>query len=94
MKTGLPSFIVTLGSLFMLRGLALGLCRLITGRTQVSGVREVAAGDWLAPLFSGQFGQSLMVWLASIGMLAKRADGLPIGAGHSGVDPVVDRAHR
>ena len=76
-KTGLPSFIVTLGSLFMLRGLALGLCRLITGRTQVSGVREVAAGDWLAPLFSGQFGQSLMVWLASIDVLAKRPDGLP-----------------
>ena len=39
-KTGLPSFIVTLGSLFMLRGLTLGLCRLITGRTQVSGIHE------------------------------------------------------
>jgi simple sugar transport system permease protein len=76
-QTGLPSFIVTLGSLFMLRGLGLGLCRLITGRTQVSGIREAAAGDWLAPWFSGQFGQSFMVWLASIGILDKRADGLP-----------------
>jgi simple sugar transport system permease protein len=76
-KTGLPSFIVTLGSLFMLRGLGLGLCRLFTGRTQVSGIREAAAGDWLAPFFSGQFGQSLMSWLASIGVLGTRADGLP-----------------
>lgn len=76
-KTGLPSFIVTLGSLFMLRGLALGLCRLITGRTQVSGLREAASGDWLAPLFAGQFGQSLMSWLASVGILGRRADGLP-----------------
>jgi simple sugar transport system permease protein len=76
-KTGLPSFIVTLGSLFMLRGLALGLCRLITGRTQVSGVHEVAANDWLSPWFAGQFGQSLMVWLADAGILATRPDGLP-----------------
>jgi simple sugar transport system permease protein len=76
-KTGLPSFIVTLGSLFMLRGLGLGLCRLFTGRTQVSGIREAAVGDWLAPFFSGQFGQSLMRWLASIGVIGTRADGLP-----------------
>ena len=32
--TGLPSFIVTLGSLFMLRGLTLGVTRGITGRTR------------------------------------------------------------
>ena len=76
-KTGLPSFIVTLGSLFMLRGLGLGLCRLITGRTQVSGIHEVAAGDWLSPWFSGQFGQSLMIWLASMDIIGKRPDGLP-----------------
>src|SRR5919198_1032283 len=76
-KTRLPSFIVTLGSLFMLRGLTLGLCRLITGRTQVSGVHEVAVNDWLSPWFAGQFGQSLMIWLADAGILATRPDGLP-----------------
>ena len=42
-RTGLPSFIVTLGSLFMLRGLTLGVTRGITGRTQVSGLHRVAA---------------------------------------------------
>ena len=38
-KTGLPSFIVTLGMLFALRGLTIGFARLITGRTQVGGPR-------------------------------------------------------
>lgn len=38
LRTGLPSFIVTLGSLFILRGLTFGLTSLITGRTQVSNV--------------------------------------------------------
>ena len=93
MKTGLPSFIVTLGSLFMLRGLTLGVTRGITGRTQVSGIHEYSAGDWLAPLFSGQVLQTPMRWLADLGVIGKRADGLPIDHGHSGVDPVVDRAH-
>ena len=37
-KTGLPSFIVTLATLFALRGASIGFTRLITGRTQVSGV--------------------------------------------------------
>ena len=76
-KTKLPSFIVTLGSLFMLRGLGLGLCRLFTGRTQVSGIHEISDGTWLASLFSGHFGGGLMVWLAAHGWLETRADGLP-----------------
>ena len=51
-KTGLPSFIVTLASLFALRGATIGFTRLITGRTQVSGVS--AEGSFLAPLFTGE----------------------------------------
>ncbi len=38
-RTGLPSFIVTLASLFILRGITLGLTRLITGRTQIPGIK-------------------------------------------------------
>ena len=52
LRTGLPSFIVTLASLFMLRGLTIGFTRLITGRTIVSGVRREVEGDWLYPLFT------------------------------------------
>src|SRR5262245_16885630 len=76
-KTGLPSFIVTLASLFILRGITLGLTRLISGRTQIPGIKELTEGDWLAPLFSGQFGGSVLVWLADIGLMEKRPDGLP-----------------
>ncbi len=35
-KTGLPSFIITLGSLFILRGITIGETRSLTGRTQIS----------------------------------------------------------
>jgi simple sugar transport system permease protein len=76
-RTGLPSFIVTLGSLFMLRGLTLGLTRAISGRTQISGLHELADGDPLAGLFSGRVLSELTSWLADIGIVDKRADGLP-----------------
>lgn len=76
-RTGLPSFIVTLGSLFILRGLTLGLTRLLTGRTQVSGLHELAEDDWLAPFFSDLIGRDLIFWLADIGIIGLRADGQP-----------------
>jgi simple sugar transport system permease protein len=79
-RTRLPSFIVTLGSLFMLRGLTLGMTRLITGRTQVSGIHE-QAGDPIMPLFAGQVGRGLMTMLADLGIMAKRTDGLPMVQG-------------
>jgi simple sugar transport system permease protein len=41
-RTKLPSFIITLGSLFMIRGVTIGATRKITGLTQVSGVKHVA----------------------------------------------------
>ena len=80
-KTGLPSFIVTLAALFILRGLTIGLTRLITGRTQISGLKPLIEGDWLAPLFSGHIGEGLFVWLAGIGFIDKRLDGLPVVPG-------------
>ncbi|MBN6033538.1 ABC transporter permease [Amycolatopsis sp. 195334CR] len=39
MRTGLPSFIVTLGTFLALQGLNLGVTRLVTGTVQVSGMR-------------------------------------------------------
>lgn len=48
LRTGLPSFIVTLGSLYILRGLTIGLTSLITGRTQVGGLN-------LAPGYTSTF---------------------------------------
>lgn len=79
--TGLPSFIVTLGGLFILRGATIGFTRLLTGRTQVSGIKDAAEGDWLAPVFGGEVGQGLFIWLADIGVVGQRLDGLPLVSG-------------
>ena len=80
-RTGLPSFIVTLAGLFMLRGLTIGFTRLLTGRTQVSGLRDLAEGDWLAALFSGDAFPGFFAWMANVGIIAQRADGAPSVAG-------------
>ena len=76
-RSGLPSFIVTLAGLFILRGLTIGFTRWITGRTQVSGLKGIADQDWLAPIFAGEVGHTLMVWLANLGVIGSRADGAP-----------------
>lgn len=70
-KTGLPSFIVTLGMLFALRGLTIGFARLLTGRTQIGGLDEAAAGGVLTPLFSGTIGpfSVTVVWWVFLAIL-------------------------
>jgi simple sugar transport system permease protein len=80
-RTGLPSFIVTLAGLFILRGATIGFTRLITGRTQVSGLHEIAQGDWLVPLFSGHVGYGLFKWAAGVGIVLARPDGEPFVQG-------------
>lgn len=56
-RTKLPSFIITLGSLFIIRGLTIGVTRLMTGRTQVGGLDEVAGYGVLYNLF----GRDIMI---------------------------------
>jgi simple sugar transport system permease protein len=53
--TKLPSFIVTLGSLFIVRGATLGLTRLATGRTQVGGLPDVPGYEGVARIFASVF---------------------------------------
>jgi simple sugar transport system permease protein len=63
-RTGLPSFIVTLGMLFALRGLTIGFARLLTGRTQI-GLGDAGSGV-LQPLFAGSvadFSVSIVWWI-------------------------------
>jgi simple sugar transport system permease protein len=63
-KTGLPSFIVTLGMLFALRGLTIGFARLLTGRTQI-GLGDSGSGV-MQTLFAGSIGDfsvSIIWWL-------------------------------
>jgi simple sugar transport system permease protein len=80
-RTGLPSFIVTLAGLFILRGATIGFTRLLTGRTQVSGLHELAQGDWLVPVFSGHVGHGLFKWAAGAGIILARPDGEPFVQG-------------
>ncbi|MFN8590638.1 MAG: ABC transporter permease [Thermomicrobiales bacterium] len=54
-RTGLPSFIVTLASLFIIRGVTVGMTRLITGRTQVGGLKKLPGFEEAAKLFGADF---------------------------------------
>ena len=65
-KTGLPSFIVTLAMLFALRGLTIGFSRLITGRTQIGGLGSATEDDFLSLFFAGEiagFPVSIIWWI-------------------------------
>jgi simple sugar transport system permease protein len=78
LRTGLPSFIVTLAFLFILRGLTLvGLKWASGGATQLRGVREAVEGHWLAPLLTGHAFGGLFAWMAERGWIARFDSGLP-----------------
>lgn len=68
-KTGLPSFIVTLASLFILRGFTIFFPQAIERRTIIGGIDDAAAGDWLAPVFGGKVARGLFTWLGDIGAI-------------------------
>jgi len=83
-KTGLPSFIVTLAFLYILRGLTIFIAISTTNKTIIGGVREAAQGDWLAPLFGGKILGGVFVWLADMGLVDTFVSGNRAG------QPVVD----
>lgn len=68
-RTGLPSFIVTLAFLFILRGFTIFFPQVIERRTIIGGIAEAAEGDWLAPLFGGKILGFAFQWLADIGLI-------------------------
>lgn len=82
-RTGLPSFIVTLAGLFVLRGLTLAVTRTVTGRTQIPYITEGQDGSFVVQLFGGKFGLPLFQWAASNGWIAARPDGSPVVQGLS-----------
>jgi len=81
-RTGLPSFIVTLAFLFILRGLTLvGLKWATGGSTQLRGVKEAVADSVLTPLFSGYAFKSAFAWAADQNWIDKFPSGAPKVAG-------------
>ena len=77
-QTRLPSFIVTLAFLFILRGLTLvGLKFATGGSTQLRGVDEVVQDGVVKSLFSGAAFQGFFSWLAGQGFIEKFDNGLP-----------------
>jgi len=74
-KTGLPSFIVTLATLFILRGFTIFIPQTIERKTIIGGIREAAEGDWLAPVFGGTILKGPFQWMGDMGWIAVRTRG-------------------
>ena len=70
LRTGLPSFIVTLGTLLIIRGATTGATRQVTGRTVVGGLDDVPGYEALHGVFArgvtvggASFSVSILWWL-------------------------------
>lgn len=75
-KTGLPSFIVTLATFFVLRGANLAVTKEITGTVRVSGTEQAANFDQAAAIFASKieiFGSNFQItlfWWIGLTLLA------------------------
>jgi simple sugar transport system permease protein len=72
-RTGLPSFIITLGSLFIIRGATIGITRMITGRTQLGGLDDAAGYAAAKAIFASdlviggaRFPISILWWIVVV----------------------------
>jgi simple sugar transport system permease protein len=75
LRTGLPSFIVTLGTSYILLGMTTGLTTVLTGLTVVSGVDQApgfssAHAIFATALGGGQQFPIEMLWALALGVLA------------------------
>jgi simple sugar transport system permease protein len=68
-RTGLPSFIVTLATLFILRGFTIFIPQMLERKTIIGGIREASEGDWLAPLFGGKILGGFFQWMGDNGFI-------------------------
>ncbi|MHC1480041.1 ABC transporter permease [Frateuria aurantia] len=81
-RTKLPSFIVTLAFMFILRGLTLVLSTHYSNSTIVSGVGDRIAADPVThALFQGSCLQGLFAWAAGHGLIARLPSGDPVVSG-------------
>ncbi|MDC1447801.1 ABC transporter permease [Candidatus Thioglobus sp.] len=78
-KTNLPSFIVSLAFLYILRGMTIFIAIISTKKTIIGGVTEVAENDWLAPVFGGKIFTGVFDWLAQQGIIQTFVAGTKAG---------------
>ena len=83
-RTGLPSFIVTLAFLFILRGFTIFLPQTIERKTIIGGIREAAEGDWLGAIFGEKIFMGFFQYLGEAGIISVFTRGTREG------QPVVD----
>ena len=73
-RTGLPSFIVTLATLFMVRGLTIAAARGLTRRTQLGGLDDVSGYASARFLFGSDavagFRSSILWWIGATALAA------------------------
>jgi simple sugar transport system permease protein len=73
-RTKLPSFIVTLATLFVLQGVNLGVTKEITGTVRVAGLSEVGGYDTAFDILGGSFSKwdfrITVVWWIAITVIA------------------------
>lgn len=74
-RSGLSSFIVTLGFLFFLRGLTEVCYRLINQSTQISGLPDYKETSWFADILGGEvFGWFYDLWFMLGGNLNRKGE--------------------
>jgi simple sugar transport system permease protein len=71
-RMGIPSFLVTLASMFMVKGVTLAVTMLLIETTQIFRVKTALKGDFLLPLFGGTiWGLDIsIVWWIGLTLLA------------------------
>jgi simple sugar transport system permease protein len=67
MRTGIPSFLITLGTFFVLQGANLGVTKLVTGSVASPDISQIDGYDSLSNIFSSSFGvRSVTIWITVI----------------------------
>jgi simple sugar transport system permease protein len=67
MRTGIPSFLITLGTFFILQGANLGVTKLVTGSVASPDISQIDGFDSLSNIFSSSFTVgSVTIWITVI----------------------------
>src|SRR4029434_3488116 len=67
MRTGIPSFLITLGTFFVLQGANLGVTKLVTGSVSTPDITQIQGFDSLSAIFSSNFKiGSVTIWITVV----------------------------